>query len=506
MRSVDTLPSPEERGWIWGERSRSLRWIAGGLAVIMSVSLMEGVAAAVPPEAPAQEPKAGSMTAAADIPSAKVAAKLSGHRVEALSERTETSTTWVNQDGSLTTELSAGPVRFQRDGDWVDVDVDLRESGDGVAPVAHPGRLRLAGRTGRPAASLKAAQRTAAVDLVTLGEGDERITLQWKGGLPKPTLKGARAEYADAVPGADVVVEATRTGFEQYVEIKQRPTTADYTYTLPLKAEGLKAKQLEDGSVLFTDRKNRKRAVMPAPVMWDSTVDERSGEHLNRARVDMRVVQTKDGVDLVVSPDREFLADPDTRYPVTVDPSTSSLSSVFDTYVQQGETVDWSGDVELDFGNPGTKNADGTPRTAQSFRVRLRHGHHGHRHRDRCPVRRCHRAGRADPAVGDRARGERRHPDRRRRLPLRRAGPAPPVLGPADRPAVSRRSTPTTKAASRGWRRPESCRTPSPTATPAPARPRARACCSRSPAPPSSRVRPTPSRAPRPPASSTAFR
>ncbi|CAM5555340.1 hypothetical protein SGLAM104S_09356 [Streptomyces glaucescens] len=77
----------------------------------MSVSLMEGVAAAVPPEAPAQEPKAGSMTAAADIPSAKVAAKLSGHRVEALSERTETSTTWVNQDGSLTTELSAGPFR-----------------------------------------------------------------------------------------------------------------------------------------------------------------------------------------------------------------------------------------------------------------------------------------------------------------------------------------------------------------------------------------------------------
>ncbi|CAM5555309.1 hypothetical protein SGLAM104S_09355 [Streptomyces glaucescens] len=202
---------------------------------------------------------------------------------------------------------------------------------------------------------------------MTLGEGDERITLQWKGGLPKPTLKGARAEYADAVPGADVVVEATRTGFEQYVEIKERPTTADYTYTLPLKAEGLKAKQLEDGSVLFTDRKNRKRAVMPAPVMWDSTVDERSGEHLNRARVDMRVVQTKDGVDLVVSPDREFLADPDTRYPVTVDLSTLTRSSVFDTYVQQGETVDWSGDVELDFGNPGTKNADGTPRTAQSF-------------------------------------------------------------------------------------------------------------------------------------------
>ena len=79
------------------------------------------------------------------------------------------------------------------------------------------------------------------------------------------------------MPGADVVVEATRTGFEQFVEIKERPAAGGYSYTLPLKAKGLKAKQLADGSVLFTDKKNKKRAVMPAPVMWDATVDKRSG-------------------------------------------------------------------------------------------------------------------------------------------------------------------------------------------------------------------------------------
>ncbi|MFB7269745.1 DNRLRE domain-containing protein [Streptomyces sp. NPDC056244] len=72
-------------------------------------------------------------------------------------------------------------------------------------------------------------------------------------------------------------------------------------------------------------------------------------------------------IDLVVTPDPGFLADPSTQYPVTVDPSTSALANTFDTYVQQGETVDWSADVELDFGNPGTTNPDGTPRTARSF-------------------------------------------------------------------------------------------------------------------------------------------
>ncbi|MFI6692134.1 DNRLRE domain-containing protein [Streptomyces sp. NPDC050433] len=113
---------------------------------------------------------------------------------------------------------------------------------------------------------------------------------------------------------------------------------------------------------------NAKRATMPAPVMWDASLDKRSGEHTNRARVDMKVVNKGAGrLDLVVTPSAKFLADPDTKYPVTVDPSTSALSNTFDTYVQQGETVDWSSDVELDLGNPGTKNPDGTPRSARSF-------------------------------------------------------------------------------------------------------------------------------------------
>ncbi|MEU9148781.1 sugar-binding protein, partial [Streptomyces sp. NPDC048349] len=316
--------------------------------------------------ATAEKPTA---TSAADIPSARVAARLSGKRVEALSERTETSTTWVNKDGSLTSEVFAGPVRFRdaATGEWRDVDVELAAQVDGsVASKAHPRGLKLAGKSGAKAASLKAAQAAPATDLVTLGEGDQQIALQWRGGLPKPELDGTRARYVDAVPGADVVVEATRTGFEQFVEVKAKPA-AGFSYTLPLKTKGLKVAAQADGSVLFTDEKSNKTATMPAPVMWDATVDEVSGEHTRRAKVAMKVVETKGGVDLVITPDEKFLADPATKYPVTVDPSTSTLGNLFDTYVQQGETVDWSADTELDLGNPGTKNADGTWRTARSF-------------------------------------------------------------------------------------------------------------------------------------------
>lgn len=358
-----------------GARSRiALAIVAALTAETALVIGGTGQAMALPAQSEAAKTTAAKDTKgpkeAADIASARVTARLYGHRVEALSERTETSTTWANKDGSLTTELAAGPIRFERDGAWVDVDVALAEREDGsVAAKAHPSGLELAGKGGTVVKSLAAAEDAKARDLVTLGSGDQQITLQWKGGLPKPKLDGTTARYENAVPDADLVIESTRTGFEQYVEIGERPATGAYSYTLPLNVEGLRVKQLKDGSLLFTDKKSgkKKHAVMPAPVMWDATVDKVSGEHTRKAPVDLKVVKNGDGVDLVVTPDAAFLADKDTKYPVTVDPSTSSLGNVFDTYVQQGETVDWSADTELDFGNPGTTNADGTPRTARSF-------------------------------------------------------------------------------------------------------------------------------------------
>ncbi|MGK5446062.1 DNRLRE domain-containing protein [Streptomyces radiopugnans] len=296
-------------------------------------------------------------------------AERTGKKVVAHAETTATTRTTANPDGTLTTELTSGPERVWQDGKWHKVDATLTAADGDVRAKRHPTGLRLAGRGGTVAKSLSAARNAPARDLVTLGNGDQAVTLQWKGGLPKPELDGTTARYKNAVPGADVIVEATRTGFEQFVEIEKKPTAGDYSYTLPVKAKGLKARANKDGSVTFTDTgTGEARATMPAPVMWDATVDETSGEHTRRARVDMEIVERGKGrIDLVVTPDADFLADPATKYPVTVDPSTSALSNTFDTYVQRGESVDWSTDTELDFGNPGTTNADGTTRLARSF-------------------------------------------------------------------------------------------------------------------------------------------
>jgi hypothetical protein len=133
-----------------------------------------------------------------------VAAQLSGRRVEA-SARTETSTTWANKDGSLTTEPTAGSTRFRDEatGKWRNVDLNLVQKLDEtVEPKAHPEALRLTGGSGAPAKSWKAARAAKATSLVTLGEGTQQIALRWKGGLPRPKLDGTIARHASKLLAA----------------------------------------------------------------------------------------------------------------------------------------------------------------------------------------------------------------------------------------------------------------------------------------------------------------
>ncbi|GGO44791.1 hypothetical protein GCM10012286_31870 [Streptomyces lasiicapitis] len=358
-------------------RSYSRSFAAGSVSVLTAAALLGSALPAIADDPADEEAIRASrltgppVTEAVTAESALLAARVGDRRVEVLDRRTETSTTWANPGGTLTVEQAAGPVRMIRDGKWVDVDADFTRRADGsVRSKAHPEGLELAGAGGTRARSASAAAdapASRARDLVTLGSGEQSLSVQWKGGLPEPDLDGPRATYPDAVPGADLVVDATRTGFEQYLLLKERPAGDAAPMTLPLKVPGMKAAQQADGSVSFTDKASGERvATMPAPVMWDAKVDKRSGEHTNTARVPMTVAQHGDTVELRLTPDKKFLADPATTYPVTVDPATDVLSVLFDTYVQGGTTTDQSAATDLKLGWPGDHEG-ATKRTARSF-------------------------------------------------------------------------------------------------------------------------------------------
>lgn len=355
-------------------RTRSgLRRLAAALSVVIAaesaVLLMNsGQAIAIGQAAPrAEAPKAAPVrtgpATAPDEASARLKARLEQRRIEVLDGRSETVTTWVNPDGSVTQDLATGPVRF-RDGagQWQDVDPSLVIRPDGkVAAKGHPLGLTLAGRTaapkGRSTAAADGSVQAPSVPLVTLnrGEGGPAMTLSWRGALPTPTVDGTRARYADALTATDLIIESTRTGFEQFLELKDRSAVAaNGSVTMTLDAKGLTAHANQDGSVTFLDPKTGKEAgVLPAPVMWDAQVDPHTGDHRNTAPVGLKVSQNGDAVDLTLTPDAAFLNNPKTQYPVTVDPAVN-IGVGFDTFVQQGYATDVSTQTELKLGNNGS--------------------------------------------------------------------------------------------------------------------------------------------------------
>jgi hypothetical protein len=250
-------------------------------------------------------------------------------------------------DGKIEGTIASGPVRMRDEsGTWIDVDVSLVRMPDGtVESLAHPYGLKLSGPAGK-----------GDHELVSIGAEGKRSALGWSGPLPAPELDGTTATYRDVKPGVDLVVEATRTGYEQHLLVKNRAAAAQLKQIrMPWKTAGLTAKP--DGKGGLSVRAGGEAYDVPAPMMWDATVDEASGEHSRRAPVGLGLAKNA----VVLTPDAAFLSDPKTVYPVTIDPSQSSGAN-FDTFVQNTYTSDQSAATELKLGT-----YDGGANKAKSY-------------------------------------------------------------------------------------------------------------------------------------------
>ncbi len=258
---------------------------------------------------------------------------------------TETSVTFANPDGTLTSEISAGPERVKQGDEWVDIDTDLRAQADGNVRAAVPSSdLSLFG--GDAAASVPVSGDRP---LVSAKRPDGKaLTLGWRGKLPKPVLQDETATYRDVSPGVDVRVQLTATGFRQHTVLKWRPTEP-VSFTVPLRFTGLTVRTAAGGGAEFVDQAGKVAGVMAAPSMWGSELDAVSQLPARTAGVDFTLTPRDYGVDVTLKPDMAFLTDPATQYPVTIDPDVN-FKGTFDTYVKQNTTTDMSAGTDLAIG------------------------------------------------------------------------------------------------------------------------------------------------------------
>lgn len=318
-----------------------MRAVRRALAAFTSVALISnGVAVASVPAAAGEAPSPRlSETARPDAVSARLAARASGNRVEVVDERTESTTLWANPDGSMTRETFTAPVRVRdASGEWRDVDATLVRDGSSVRPRAVPYQVRFsAGGAG---------------ELVSLSDGTHGYALSWPGRLPEPVLDGSTATYRDVRPGTDLVLTATRGGFEQSLVLRRRPTESA-VFRLPVRLTALSLGRGPAGEFRLTNGSGDLVMRGPAPVMWDARRDS-AGEPAHARALNV-VAERSGSTELVIAPDAGWLADPRTEYPVVLDPSTT-LTRASDTYVESGGNAgtNFNGSVDLMFGARNT--------------------------------------------------------------------------------------------------------------------------------------------------------
>ncbi len=317
------------------------------LAPVLALALLLNVVPVLP--ASASSPVVASDEFAAyDFVSALAKAKALDHPILLVPALSEVSTTWVNADGTSTVDVSGSPVRVRDEVGqygWRDLDFDLVATDTGVA--AKSGLLPLTLSPGGSAAEVDASGLVSATnaDGTCVGFG-------WSGALPAPVLDGSKATYVDVLPGVDLVVSLTVTGFEQFFVLKQKPTLAVLdALKLPLQSAHVSVKDTGAGFEFVNTAGVSEATISPVQV-WDSSTQGTNPSDvtlpgLDAQTVDSNVSGSAGSYVLDLVSDNSFFDNPDLVYPVVIDP-TVAYGASFDTYVQSdAASTDFSNSTEL---------------------------------------------------------------------------------------------------------------------------------------------------------------
>ena len=280
---------------------------------------------------------------AADFLSARVQAEASGKRVLVGSALDEFSTTWVNPDGTRTTESFGSPVRVRDEGGhfgWRDLDFTLVENVDGTVG-ARSGLLPLTISGGGSAAEV------AVTGLVSVVQSEGRsFGFGFDGALPKPLLEGDTARFVEVFDGVDLLVRLDATGFEQFFEVKRKPSVVVLDQLrVGLKSRNVSVVENSHGGFDFVVA-GESVASMVEPSVYDSAVDRQVpvSEPIDP------VLDSAGRVRLSVS--AGFFENPELVYPVIVDPAVT-LGVWFDSYVSSAyPATDYQSATELLVGTP----------------------------------------------------------------------------------------------------------------------------------------------------------
>lgn len=148
----------------------------------------------------------------------------------------------------------------------------------------------------------------------------------------------------------DIKVIPSSKGVKENIILNEIPNETEFSYELTV--ENVTPRLREDGNLYFVDEENGILvAMISLPFMYDSAFEQNES-------FEIKVLLTKTGDDTykyTMIPDRSFLEDKNTVYPVIIDPSVETLTSgsISDTFVASKSTyanTNFNGNTHLRLG------------------------------------------------------------------------------------------------------------------------------------------------------------
>ncbi|MGH2699720.1 MAG: hypothetical protein ACRDJL_11080 [Actinomycetota bacterium] len=213
---------------------------------------------------------AGLLPALGPQPRARAQTSPAPQRVELTSERSRYAKVFLNPDGTRTAEIFTDPIHYQTEsGSFEEIDNTVIEQPDGRGFEKAAGDLEV------DFAALGQSE-----ELVSLAEGNSSLSFGLEGGeAVEPVTEDDSITYPEILPGADLRFELSGEEIKEKLVLQGPPPGDEEELVLrfPIDTEGLEIERRASGDIVFT-RAGEVTFAMAKLYMWDSAIDEASGE------------------------------------------------------------------------------------------------------------------------------------------------------------------------------------------------------------------------------------
>ncbi|PGE85259.1 wall-associated protein [Bacillus pseudomycoides] len=238
---------------------------------------------------------------------------------EIIAERKANEKVFDNKDGTFTKRIYDSPVHMKEDGKWKEISSKLVEYNRKF--TTEKTKINVAfEQVMKNGEYIQFEQNGHKVKYKLLEADGESGSVKVQD--VKPEVEENTIWHKQIFPNVDLRSIVFHTSVKEDLVLQKY--TGQHIFQYEIQTD-LEAKQQDDGSIVFQDKKQTTLFTLPKPIMSDSNVHPESGETVTSQDVTYNMEKKADGVyQLTLTANADWLKSPERKYPVYIDPTTES--------------------------------------------------------------------------------------------------------------------------------------------------------------------------------------